>query len=194
MAASHPFTISSAPGLIRGFNDDDKEEEEGSDAQLQHQIPRSRMTFHIKGLGDFTNRVCELVARFENDPAGLRVQVKGPYGGGGTGRSKQQDSELDALDAGESGGALSPTEFPAWVLVGGGIGVTPLASILEAILLHHLTQRLRRQEEGSEEKSSNEVAGRHWVLLLWTARHEVCAMMFRTHTAAALTRSPAVIF
>ena len=74
-AASHPFTISSAPGLLRGFNEEEEEDralvnggtdddnDDNADDDSDASVPSSRMTFHIKGLGDFSNRVCDLVGR-----------------------------------------------------------------------------------------------------------------------------------
>ena len=160
--ASHPFTISSAPGLVRGFNDARHEQHEAS--QMPSTVPQSRMTIHIKALGDFTNRVCDLVAQYESNPQELKVQVKGPYGGSRDGHHTDDDTpqENDSM----IGGPMAPSEYPCWILIGGGIGVTPLASILEAILVEHLTRR-----HGAHEQSG--IAGHHWVLLIWTARHQV---------------------
>ncbi len=81
----HPFTISSAPGL-------------------------TTVTFHIRSEGSWT-RALRALADDKTDPAGLVVNVDGPFG--------------------------SPTAFAlssrCAVLIGAGIGVTPFASVLESL-------------------------------------------------------------
>ena len=92
---------------------------------------REHLTVHVRSLGNWTRRLRELVEQRSGAP--LEVYVDGPYG-----------SPSAAIFASRVA-----------VLIGGGIGVTPFASVLESIVL--------RGNGGSPRASRLEKAYFYWL-------------------------------
>jgi predicted ferric reductase len=87
----HPFTISSSP-------------EEQKD-----------LSVHVRGLGNWTRALYEVVQHLPEDDPYLPVEIRGPFGAPSSRIFRSQTA----------------------ILIGAGIGVTPFASILRSILYRH---------------------------------------------------------
>ena len=135
------------------------------------------MKFHIKTLGDHTLALARLVREYSRNPEGIDVRVQGPYG------SVRFD----------------PFMYPRIILVAGGIGVTPLISIVETVVRE---ARFREQMKtaGVETGEIAEFSGRQKnklarpmrqeVILLWSTRSLQEVKLFERVLNGALSLPP----
>jgi len=135
---------------------------------------RFSLGFHIKTLGDHTRALARLVERRKATPELIDVRIQGPYG---------------AI-------RFNPFSYQKIILVAGGIGVTPLISLVEQMAndARHALVGVAASETGEqdsvsawdaapksaakEDKEGADSALRQEIVLLWSTRSLKEVMLF----------------
>ena len=140
-----------------------------------------KMGFHIKTLGNHTEQLANLVRGNEQDPSNIQVRVQGPYG------SVRFD----------------PFTYRRIILVAGGIGITPLISLVEELLHDEwgpefITKDVEAgvvsKDSSNNAKSTDRVAAclskaQQKVWILWSTRSLLEVKLFEKLLAHAWNKS-----